>query len=465
MTKLQSIPEHGEYPQLREIADPERLAEVMQVHLGPRFASGKLRVDRCKIGRVYYKPGPDGSCKIRLKARIRASDGSEVGKQMFFGHVFPSGLVQTKFEKVRGRARAQPAFGQPVALIPDWNMILWAYPNDPGLVGLPTLSAPDKVLAMMQRAPERFGLAADQTLVEIEACLTKYVPGRRCGYIYRTKVAVGDDSGSTAEHMVYGKAYRDQAGRAAYDILEQIWGSEARQRGALCLPEPYSYDEDLNILWQEALPGRPLSKMPPDIDLPTIAVEIARQLAAFHGTELDLPTRVNSELELANLRERVEIISRTFPQVAERCAAVQKRLTKCADDLGRRVLTPVHGSFKFSHTFAGGGQVALIDFDGANLGDPAYDLGHFVAHLRGMEAAGKVAGEVAEKTVENFCTAYHEETAFSLSRERIMWFAASLIMSSQIYRMVKRSYKVVERYDPNEMAKLLTLAEQACPGQ
>ena len=93
-------------------------------------------------------------------------------------------------------------YGEPLALVPKWNTILWAYPNDPRLLGLAELSDPRKVLSSMQRAPRAFGLPDDQRPVSIQAQLSKYVPGARCGSIFTVKLdpgGGGDGAGTGTE--------------------------------------------------------------------------------------------------------------------------------------------------------------------------------------------------------------------------------------------------------------------------
>jgi thiamine kinase-like enzyme len=352
------------------------------------------------------------------------------------------------------RELVAPEFGEPVVLIPQWNMLLWAYPNDPRLRGLAELSSPEKVLSNMQAMPAGYGIPEDHKPVSIQAQLTKYVPSQRCGSIFRVKLDSPD--GVESEHCVYGKAYRTQAGPAAFDIACQVWDSEPRRRGELFLAEPISYDEDRHIFWQGALAGRSLAKTATGDGLVDVAEEIGRRLASFHTAELDLPLKRTFAAQCADLTKSVEVICSNYPDHADRCSAMHERLRAQVELLGSEQRTPVHGSFKFSHIFLGDGRVSFIDFDGATLGDPTYDVGRFIAHVAEMQASSKMPAMIAEQTMHRFTSGYLDNTALPMSEDRIRWFTASLIVSSQVAKAVKR-------FDPALIGKLMTLAESIAP--
>jgi aminoglycoside phosphotransferase (APT) family kinase protein len=114
-------------------------------------------------------------------------------------------------------------------------------------------------------------------------------------------------------------------------------------------------------------------------------------------------------------------------------------------------LTPVHGSFKLSHIFYNGREIAFIDFDGAKQGDPCYDLGRFIAAVYRLQAGATMDAETARRTVENFCAAYHHAAKTVVPQERINWFASAHILTGEIYKTVKSMI-------PGEVEQLLKIA-------
>ena len=174
MAKLKNIPVDCAFPQLREIVDKRVLAKKLQRYMGQSFSSGEMYVEGLGKNHIYYKSGTD--CRIRFAAKIRTRHSQEVGEQVFFGRLFheKSGRAPRRF--LNGRKLTQPKFGPAVMYIPEWAMVLWAYPNDPELPGLSHLFDGDKVLARMKAEPARFNF--HQSPISITGKMTKYVPGK-----------------------------------------------------------------------------------------------------------------------------------------------------------------------------------------------------------------------------------------------------------------------------------------------
>ncbi len=452
MGKSKYIPDDCEYPQLREITDAEKLARKLEEHLGP---DSGLRVESCKIAQLHYRPG--GGCKISLKAYL-GRDGEYLGEQIYMGMIAAGDRrsLEAIHERTAQRQLVPPHFGPPLIFIPEWELFLWAYPNDPNLPGLAVMVSPEKVFDLMKAAPDKFGLAARAPLhgATIAAAMTKYIPGQRCGYVYR--LAFGGANGN-GEYSVYGKAYRDGNGKEAYEIMRQIWESEACQKGDLLLPQPYSFDAENGILWQEAISGEPLAKIAASAEnLPAMAQEIGARLAALHAMRLPLKEQMTLAFQIDDVRRSVGMISRTFPEYAERSEKLGQMLLSAAARLQPLPSAPVHGSFKLSHIFDTAKGLMFIDFDGANRGDPAYDVGRFIAHVHKMKADFNIDPDDAEKTIVSFCESYNRAAVSPLAQERIDWFAASHLLASQVYKAVKR-------IDPGAMNKLLKMAEYLCP--
>ena len=454
MAKLMNIAEDCDLPQLREIADAKKLTHTLRRRLGPAFASGELQIEDCTIDQLYYKPR-EGACRILFTATICRANHGAVGQQVFYGKIFRPGKAQKILDSINHHHLAQPQFGPPVIHIPEWDTVLWAYPNDPNLAGLHVMADAEAILALAKAAPEKFGLP--QRPAQVAGEMVKYVPGMRCGAIYRMQLGASTSASAHSPFAVYGKAYRQGEGERAYSIMKQVWESRPRQNGDLVLPQPYSFDSENNILWQEALLGEPFAKIAATIhDLPQVAEEIGRRLAAYHGIHLDLPYEKNLAFQVEEVKTAVAAMNDVFPQYAERCNALGQKLLEASERLGEGATTPLHVSFKFSHIFSTARGIAFIDFDGARLGDPGYDIGRFVAHLYKMKSDWKIDPDVADRTATNFCASYNQSARTPLSQERINWFTASHLLSSQVYKSIKRM-------DTGLVNKLLKAADRLCP--
>jgi len=442
VAKLKKPPQECTFPQLGIVFDAERFAAVLQAQ--PEFAC--ITVGGLKLQRVYYKPAR--SCRITFRAKLRDASGRRM-EQLFFARMLPEDKLAATWERVRRMPLAAVAIGPAAACIADLGAILWAYPNDPNLPGLAVLASPAAVADVVRRDPAAFGLAAPGDVVDLRLAVGKYVPGQRCGYRYLVRWRGPDGE---VERAFYGKAYRAGLGRDAFAILRQLAASDAVARGSLRIPMPYAWDSERDIVWQEMLPGRSFSKDARALDLAAVAAPVAEALAAFHTAPLDLGPGLGLVTELAALAVSSRKIERAYSSLAQRVRALRETLEHKAAILPPVPPTPVHGSFKSSHIFDAGGRIAFIDFDGAGIGDPAYDVGRFLAHLAVAGLNSKADAATIGLAVEAFAAAYGRSVPWGWPEERVRWYTAALLLSSQAYKCVKRMV-------PDRVEAILAAAE------
>lgn len=450
MPKLKKLPQDDTFPHLGLVFDAERFAAALQTL--PGFVAAGIGVQSLKVKRIYYKPGQ--SCRITFSAKLRDRDGHKV-EQFFFARMLAADKLQPAWKRAQRADITPPALGPALALLSDAQLIVWAYPNDPNLPGLATLASPGAITAAVQADPGAFGLPAPGRVTEVRSGVGKYVPGQRCGYRYRVRweTAAGD-----LEREFYGKAYRDGLGRSAYAILQALAASDAVRSGRLRIPMPYGYDAAHDIVWQEMVPGRSFSKDAAALDLAAVAIPVAQALGAFHASPLALGPGLGLETELQELAASSRKIARAYPHLAPRVQALHDRLVAQAAGLTPVPPGPVHGSFKSSHIFDAGGQVAFIDFDGAGIGDPTYDVGRFVAHLAVAGLNSKTDAGAIEAAVDAFARAYDATVPWGWPEDRVRWYTAALLVSSQAYKCVKRMV-------PDRVEAILAAAELWAPAQ
>ncbi|MCG8605451.1 hypothetical protein MJD09_10690, partial [bacterium] len=203
-----------------DMMDEQKLALKLQQHLGPQFASHRHEILGCEIDRVNFHP--NRGCRFLIRADIKDGNSEVKSRHMFFAHrVPPSRNVQRLFSSYKTRPLVQPSYGLPITHIPEWRMIVWAYPNDPGLPGLAAIGVSERVLAKAQHAPETFGL--DRAPVAVRGEMVKYTPRKRCGFFYYFQTSTQEPGQSVAEFRVYGKAYQRDRGPEVEAIYRQLW--------------------------------------------------------------------------------------------------------------------------------------------------------------------------------------------------------------------------------------------------
>ncbi len=415
--------------------NPTPLNQTLGDHMQRLDPAGAAEIHNWRIQRVYYKP--DDECRITLRAKIRSRTEPQEREQLYFGKLFPAQNGAQIYRKIDADRLIAPPCGPAVTYIPVWDMIIWAYPNDPDLSGLPILLDNDKVLQLARQSPEKFGLR--RAPLALRAKQAKYVPGKRCGFLFTMELPPREGSQQRERHRVFGKVYENEDGERAYSVMKQLWDSPARTTGKLLLPRPYSYDAQNRILWQGVVSGRPLAKYAGSLEnLPEICRETGRTLAALHNTPLPLPEQMTFAFQLEELDKAVNAVIQNYARFTARVKTLNEQLQLGARKISNARLTTVHGSFKMSHIFETDGSIFLIDFDGANRGDPGYDVGRFLSHLLRMKVQNKISAALAETALAHFCEAYNRAARYPMAQERINWFTACHLLSSEMYKTVKR---------------------------
>ncbi len=439
------------FEQLEEIRDGAMLTRVLKKYLDAKLDDG-LTISQAALLHVDAKRGK--ACKLMIKAKI--TDGKEIiGEQKYFGGLITSSKYSPEeyYYSITQRHTnvVDPAYGPPSMFVREWGLLLWAYPNDPNLPGLGLFENRETLLARMTERPEVFGLPTDgYKPVSATVKLTKYVPGMRCGAIVAVE---GQKDGETLRHELFGKAYSKGGGRDAYKIMRSIWDENIAQNAGLRVVEPFGFDEEYGVVWQSAVDGKPPIKSASRLKcLDEIAQKIGESLAAYHALDMQLPKTMQAAELLEEVEQACSAIEKTFPAYADQVESLRKKLLENPPiDFEK---TPIHMSFKLSHILEDDNEMTIIDFDGARMGDPAYDLGRFNAQILRLKAEKKTSSEMAKKTITRFIQGYNEKARKPIAPERIAWSTANHLVASQAFKTVKRKKE-------KALVGLLALADEA----
>jgi hypothetical protein len=449
------LPEACDVPHLPAIVERGRLAHAIGAALA-HSDPGAPPLVRCDVTKLHYRPGK--GCRLVIAARFRT--GGRTGEeQLYFGHL-PAAGRDRRPAHAPGRngstpraEAAAPRFGPPSLHLADWDLELWAYPNDPELPGLAQLADPERVRERFAAAPHAFGFerAPDSVLSR----RAKYVPGKRCGYVF--EVRGWSERSRAPVRRVYGKCHAGDDARIAHEAASAVWHSPAARAGEVRLPQPFAWDPPTGIIWQEGLAGRPVLKVRGQASrLPGLAAEIGARLAALHGTNAGLPCEMDHAFLLGMLRESLVAAARTLPPAAGAACELGEHLLALGARFPELPSVTLHGSFRLSHIMETPAGVAFIDLDGANTGDPGVDLGRFLAHLRRLEVQGSIEPAVADATAREFRRGYQSHARVRVSDERIGWSTAVHLVSGGLDKALKRM-------DAGSLPALTRAAARSCP--
>jgi len=262
----------------------------------------------------------------------------------------------------------------------------------------------------------------------LSADILKHKPGRRCAIAYEIE-------GPRGAARLFAKLFGSDRGASVLTGMSRI--AEAVQAEDLRVPRPLGYEPRLRLLLMEFLEGSALAA-----DLyagvsPVPAERMAAALAALHEAPASLPRRWTRQKELRNTREWIAALAGRGGLPGSRARELLASLEEDASGLPDVADTVVHRDFYADQVHDCGGRTAILDLDDARRGDPAVDVGNFLAHLvlRPLQFPETAAGCARARGA--FLEAYRARRAGSVGEgfeRRVLFYeATSLLRLAGVY--------------------------------
>jgi hypothetical protein len=334
---------------------------------GVRLVTGFLDRRGWEVGHarpVQAMYHPERSLIVRYRATAEGSSGKR------------SLTVCIEIRSRRRRAVPVPELfaerhGIPEPIERRDNELVWAFPYDPSLSGLPhAMWGPEARNALAESGTRPAAVSVEPL---------RYRPRRRAVFRYR---ALHLDPGARRWETSFGKVLpRDKAERTHEGI---VWLRRAAKHLPLTLPVARMGS---GVLVFPDASGRSLrdllirgGSLPAPSRVAALPVSLARAIdPAEPGVERPAP------LDLA--RSGAEIIERLVPSAAAQAARVRDAVERgAASDPGRK--STVHGDLYEAQVFVDERfALGLIDLDDLGRGDPVLDAANFCAHLLALALA------------------------------------------------------------------------------
>ena len=315
---------------------------------------------------ALYRPGR--SCLVRYRVRATTPAGEA--------------RVLSISAETRSAAREPAAppedfterYGLPDPVEGIGPYLVWAFPYDPSLKGLPEAAWSASVREMLGAAGERPAAVSVEPL--------RYRPRRRAVFRY---VALHHGSRRLRRSVLFGKTLRGPAA--------QRWGAHRphRRRPRLDLAVPtVSVGRTLVVPSLEGRSLRELLLAGGSLPAPERVAGLLDDLPAelVGAPAAGAPDR-GHPVRLA--AETVRLIGRVAPQALPAAERVAEAVGAGAE---RSTVPPrlVHGDLYEAQVFVGRGyRLGLIDLDGVGVGDPAMDAANFCAHLLALALSAPAA--------------------------------------------------------------------------
>jgi hypothetical protein len=261
--------------------------------------------------------------------------------------------------------------------VPEWGMRILVSPVDPRFPQLISLCEPERVRSMLASV---YGVSLART-PSYRVSAIRYRPNERHVLRYDSVERRGRLDGTIFAKMARGRdaGFDYRVGVHAADWLE------GRQRGVHAV-RPLACVAENDVLLYPLVHGVPLSQLFKGDDGET-GVYLQRTGALLRALH-ELPSAFEPELKRHDPHREIKLMARAsehvqplLPDVGARITEVLSRAGAIYDGLPNEPAGFIHGDFKADHILVDGGDLTVLDFDNCQMGDPALDLGKFLADL------------------------------------------------------------------------------------
>lgn len=349
-------------PGLATLLDRDLFLATLREKLpGARLLSARTTYLRYKPGTSClagyelqtHPGGPDGAVDVQAKA-FRADD-------------------RGKFRKASKQPALPGKLGAGLITLEEHLVVVSVFPNDGKLESLRLLAEPDSREQLLRRLlPGRPDLRG-ATLRKLA-----YKPARR----FVAQLAAGGEPAAVL------KCYT----AAGYEAAERN-ARVLKSRGTLRVAARLGRSRRRRVLATEWLPGRPLGQILDDetgdfsLQLRTLSA-VGAALAELHGQRGRGMSRTTTEVFADRLRAAAGAVGAACPHIADRARGLARRISVRLRE--PKVHRPIHGDFHAEQVVIDADAVGILDLDEAGLGDPAVDLGNFVAHVENHSLRGRL---------------------------------------------------------------------------
>ena len=397
----------------------------------------------CRVRRAKFKPGR--KLTVQYDAWVR-SGGTDLERSVVAVWDRGEGGIHLDPQARALEAEAvAEGLGAPFrglcARLHGWNVSVMVSPLDPRLPQLIRLSNPRHVAAMLA-GPLSQASAAGYRIRTI-----RYRPGERHVLRYEPSPAPGAPTRAVFAKLSRREADVARAFRVATGVADRL---DACGGGTRALRPLAAVAEDGVILFPEVA-GRPLSELLCRHDGVTWHLQMAgRALRALHSAPASLAGALDGidfATEVEAVRRASEHICALLPQTGAVITGTLERARSVYERLPPEAPTFTHGDFKGDHLWVSGGGLTVLDFGSCAIGDPALDVGKFLADLRWWSS---LSGRGSASVRGAFLESYRAEEA-RLLRARVY----------EVLFLVVLAAHRVPLYHPGWAERTVRLVQQA----
>jgi len=283
--------------------------------------------------------------------------------------------VRSRLERRGGNRECDPidGVGYPRIFPESWHAY-WFYPFDPAMPNLPSAADPATMagvlLGLDAEAAQAFAAAGRLNIERV-----RYLP--EVGAILRYTIDTG--AGSIT---IYGKVQPGDRGLRTYRIVDGLWEAAKKYEGLLYLPRPLAFIDELGLLLEESIPGKPVGGNRLSTEFGLAAYAAAEAVAVIHESGVAAGDEVlRIEDELSRLDRVTEQFAKVHPNAHFLLNDLITHMRAHVAAAEQEEWLPTHGDLKYDQFIHHNGKLTLLDFDYFSLAETSYDLGKYCAYM------------------------------------------------------------------------------------
>ena len=205
--------------------------------------------------------------------------------------------------------------------------------------------------------------------------LLRHKPGRRALIAY-TIARPGQPP-----QTILGKQRVKGVDKHGYHIQRALW-QQGFDLPGLAVPEALALLPDARLWLQRKAAGEPATRYLTPDSPPALWARIGAAIASLHRTNITTERRWNIADELALLHDRLNKAAALHPLLTERITALLPALDALGATLADRPACGIHRDCYPDQNLVDGAHLYWLDLDLYSEGDPALDVGNYLAHIQ-----------------------------------------------------------------------------------
>ena len=286
-------------------------------------------------------------------------------------------------------------------------------------------------------------LTSENEQVQLKAIrVTRYKPGR-CLLEYDLKLKRPD---APVENItLVGKVLSRASGQAwsSYHLVKSLWdtGFGSNSEDGISVPEPMGVIPEFQMWLQRKVSGELATKLLVEPSGVELAKRIAQTIHKFHQAGIPTSRRHTMADELRIVHERLLLVAQIKPQWTQRLERLLDAGARLVNTIPEPSLRGIHGDFHPGQVIVDGARLYLLDFDLYCEGNPALDIGKFLANItkKSLRTFG-TPDRLAEREkilTESFLQLSGQTTCATISAYKTIRLMHSIYI--YIYKLSKQS--------------------------